>query len=1524
MVRSGLEEAVVGTRMEPPADEFEDTECEGDGAKIEGAPIGFIPDEDYGESGGDPPIFYDGGPDIVALHRADLVRAENVDGIVERIQNDIKCGHPVFVVANDIYEGFDFQQSAGNNVKSYVIHVFGATMDGSKAHIVIKNIDVFFDVVIPQDGGAPVPAPANIETVKTRILDEIANNGIARPHKIETFYAKPVQVFHEDDLPFLRFHYASTWTNESAIHVVQSLGYKTYSDDPRNNYYRKFARERGVSMSSWVYLTKYKYSRGGAHPAGQPSWEDKRAGIGDKSIISPLSAHYFEITPDDIRPMEEQFPDKYPTPDFVAAIKDDPLIIHDRLLVQTWDIETFSWRKLGDLPRPENAEDVCFLICCTWHWKGSAKPLYSVALSEIDVEPDPRWTTIVCGSQTNLLRAFAIITGHMAPDVIAGFNDADYDWPFVMEKARQAGQLSFMYNQMSAIPWRNITEESVWRNNYLQHGGVKITADLTVDAKYLKVPGWFPLDIRIAFRRLYPKKEMSKGSSLNFYLNLCGLKPKAHMPIHILNKIYESRSRSDMRKGVFYCWTDALRCQELQVERTLVNDRREISNLSFVSLFDSFRYADGMRVSNLLSGHAWYYNIMATMTRPEEGTGDKYTGAYVFPPVKGLENRRPVTGLDFSSLYPSLIMAYNLSPEKYVADRGEAERLAAKGYHLHHVRFEYPIGSGNFTEGWFVRHTNERSTMGLYAVVLNDLFNKRAQMKKQMESLSDIKEHIDIMYGLVKDGRATLADAFRTEVDSMQKEVDKIRGDIAAGVTQPDDVGRAEGQARRLAACIESLRKISPELCIIASNDLKQGSQSDSERDQSQHAATEAFHAGYATAVYKLGVADAKQKALKVFMNTFYGEAGNARCPFFLLPLAGGVTSAGQYNIKMVADFVRNKGFAIKYGDTDSIYVSAPEWCFEAADAGFSRGETTKEAYWAEMVMITMRELDRLRKDVNAMLAADNGTRFLNMAYEEVLFPVVFTGKKKYFGIPHINKPNFHPKSLFVRGLEIVKQGQSQLTKDIGNKIMWRAMDVDNNRTLRQIVEDVLHDAVENIDQWPPDHFVRSAAYKPLAKNQSVQRFVARMRVRHAEEITAAKRAVAEGRTPKPFVYMLPDPGERFNFILTKIEAGFSIEGYSQKGNIRVGDRMEYAHVVQALGLPIDVSYYLEMYTAGICARFINYDDEFCPNVAPDVRAQMSPKNLDALDATAQKAAVRYLVDLIKSHKADSETGGTYRWKCMAYKRAYKKAVSTLANVRGVSVLDRAVNNGWVSYGDFTTEEATDAAKTVGLLEERAIRAAAAAIASIPSPSGSLRGGAECTRAAIHCNAVMSTFERLGIAADGSDIGCPSSANMLYRWSKAIHQRRPQRGGCSLKSLYVRRDNEAKRNIARCIDKMIEVSTKYEAMLTLAVDHERHAEQVAAGVGRDAKPGTAGEPTSTPAANWPAVACEAIVYTDDEIAAMDDFRRGWHEMVAVKMAMARWQELEDWLTETKNRRIKFYDMRGEVGRKMNFLSVRGK
>ena len=67
--------------------------------------------------------------------------------------------------------------------------------------------------------------------------------------------------------------------------------------------------------------------------------------------------------------------------------------------------------------------------------------------------------------------------------------------------------------------------------------------------------------------------------------------------------------------------------------------------------------------------------------------------------------------------------------------------------------------------------------------------------------------------------------------------------------------------------------------------------------------------------------------------------------------------------------------------------------------------------------------MKKLCNEVNNFLKLKTRSDYLKMAYEKVLFPVVFTGKKKYFGIDHEKTPNFEPREPFIRGIDTVKQG---------------------------------------------------------------------------------------------------------------------------------------------------------------------------------------------------------------------------------------------------------------------------------------------------------------------------------------------------------------------------------------------------------------------------------------------------------------------------------------------------------------------
>ena len=138
-------------------------------------------------------------------------------------------------------------------------------------------------------------------------------------------------------------------------------------------------RENRIQLSGWFILNKYKRKKG--------KWT---------SLLCP---HEFYVSIKDFYLLENfiKIGNRFP----ISAL------LRDRTLVLTWDIETQS-QELGEFAEVLDLNHNVFMICMTLHWKDDRKPLRQISLDDVETEPDPRWTTIVCGNQENLLKAFAL------------------------------------------------------------------------------------------------------------------------------------------------------------------------------------------------------------------------------------------------------------------------------------------------------------------------------------------------------------------------------------------------------------------------------------------------------------------------------------------------------------------------------------------------------------------------------------------------------------------------------------------------------------------------------------------------------------------------------------------------------------------------------------------------------------------------------------------------------------------------------------------------------------------------------------------------------------------------------------------------------------------------------------------------------------------------------------------------------------------------------------------------------------
>ena len=66
-------------------------------------------------------------------------------------------------------------------------------------------------------------------------------------------------------------------------------------------------------------------------------------------------------------------------------------------------------------------------------------------------------------------------------------------------------------------------------------------------------------------------------------------------------------------------------------------------------------------------------------------------------------------------------------------------------------------------------------------------------------------------------------------------------------------------------------------------------------------------------------------QAIKILMNSFYGVMGTPGCRFYHPDLPTAITGTGQWVLKATRDYLEEEGYAVIYGDTDSVFVRLKE-----------------------------------------------------------------------------------------------------------------------------------------------------------------------------------------------------------------------------------------------------------------------------------------------------------------------------------------------------------------------------------------------------------------------------------------------------------------------------------------------------------------------------------------------------------------------------------------------------------------------
>mgnify|MGYP000109073062 CR=1 FL=1 len=275
---------------------------------------------------------------------------------------------------------------------------------------------------------------------------------------------------------------------------------------------------------------------------------------------------------------------------------------------------------------------------------------------------------IIHGDEREIIARFVRLIRELDPDIIVGYNQDGFDWPYLKKRAEKLSVRLAIGRDGSELTFRG--------------GRPKITGRLNVDLYDLAMR----LDVKV-------KKLENVAEFLGGKIEIADIEAK---------DIYR-KWVSGERESVFrYSRQDILNTYFIAEE--LLPMHYELSKMIRLPVDDITRMGRGRQVDWLLLSEAFKLGEMAPSPSEIE---ESYEGAFVLEPERGLHEN--VYCLDFASMYPSIMIAYNISPDTYVSGKCDECYVAPE-----------------------VNHRFRKSPDGFFKKILQDLISRRREIKAKM------------------------------------------------------------------------------------------------------------------------------------------------------------------------------------------------------------------------------------------------------------------------------------------------------------------------------------------------------------------------------------------------------------------------------------------------------------------------------------------------------------------------------------------------------------------------------------------------------------------------------------------------------------------------------------------------------------------------------------------------------------------------------------------------------------------------
>jgi DNA polymerase delta subunit 1 len=373
------------------------------------------------------------------------------------------------------------------------------------------------------------------------------------------------------------------------------------------------------------------------------------------------------------------------------------------LRILSFDIEC-AGRK-GIFPEPEH--DQVIQIANVVSRSGESRPFVRNVFTVNTCSPITGSEIFEHQDERDMLRAWRDFIVKVDPDVMIGYNTTNFDFPYLLDRAKALKVNDFAYFGRL----KNVKQEA-------KETTFSSKAYGTRESKAINIDGRMQLDLLQFIQREYKLRTYTLNSVSAHFLN----EQKEEVQHSIITELQNGTSETRRRLAV-YCLKDAyLPLRLLEKLMCLVN-YTEMARVTGVPFSFLITRGQQIKVVSQLYRKCLQEDIVVPNLQQNGSSDVQYEGATVIEPERGYYDV-PIATLDFSSLYPSIMMAHNLCYTSLLS-RNTIERLGLKKDE------DYTLSP---TGDCFVKSQKRR---GLLPIILDELLTARKKAKADLKKETD-------------------------------------------------------------------------------------------------------------------------------------------------------------------------------------------------------------------------------------------------------------------------------------------------------------------------------------------------------------------------------------------------------------------------------------------------------------------------------------------------------------------------------------------------------------------------------------------------------------------------------------------------------------------------------------------------------------------------------------------------------------------------------------------------------------------